>query len=113
MADTPGLFDDAPEFVPERRQGTIQERFEEFHRLNPWVCDALERLAADYVARGRTRIGIRMLWEVLRWHYNRATADPSSEFRANDHYHSRYVRLLIQRHPEWAACFELRRLKAA
>ena len=90
--------------------GTIQERFEEFHRRNPWVYAALEKLATEYLATGRKRLGIKMLWEVLRWHYNLATVDPGSEFKVCNSYHSRYVRLLIARHPEWADSFELRTL---
>lgn len=110
----PMLFgdDDAPEFRPGDSRGTIQERFEEFHRLNPWVYDALEKLVADYAARGRKRIGIKMLWEVIRWNYAMRTSDPANEFRANNNFHSRYVRLLIANHPEWAGLFELRVLKA-
>ena len=92
---------------------TIQDRFEAFHRLNPWVLYALETLTADYLEGGHRRIGIRMLWEVLRWEYNRATKDPSSTFKVNDHYHSRYVRLLVERHPEWESVFATRTLRAA
>jgi hypothetical protein len=91
---------------------TIAARFAEFHRLNPWVCVALERLAADMFRRGKPKIGIRMLWEVVRWQYERTTVDPSSSFKANDHYHTRYARLLIDRHPEWEGRFELRALRA-
>lgn len=92
---------------------TIQERFEAFHALNPWVLTALERLTTDYLETGHQRIGIRMLWEVLRWQYNRVTKDPSSTFKVNDHYHSRYVRLLLDLHPEWADAFHTRTLRAA
>jgi hypothetical protein len=111
---TPSLFDDsAPEYRPGGCRGTIQQQFEEFHRLNPWVYEALEKLAADWIARGKKRVGVKMLWEVLRWQHGRMTVDPSSEFKANNNYHSRYVRLLIANHPEWAELFELRVLKAA
>jgi hypothetical protein len=92
---------------------TIQERFQAFHEANPWVLNVLEQLTADMLAKGHRRIGIRMLWEVLRWQYNRRTIDPSSSFKVNDQYHSRYVRLLIERHPEWADVFSTRILKAA
>lgn len=92
---------------------SIQERFDLFHAANPWVLDALERLTADYLASGQERLGIRMLWEVLRWRYNRATQDPTSSFKVNDHYHSRYVRLLVDRHPGWASAFHTRALRAA
>lgn len=101
------LFDDFD------RRGTIQERFERFHRLNPRVFQTLETLAADLIGRGKKRIGIRMLWEVMRWQHIRYTVDPSSDFKANDHMHSRYVRLLIERHPEWREVFELRELRTA
>lgn len=109
------LFDDtdAPEFVPAPTVGTIQERFLAFHRANPWVYAALERLVEQWVARGRKRLGIRTLWERLRWDYAMATADPTSDFKLNDHMHSRYVRLLVTNHPEWAGLFELRKLRAA
>lgn len=105
----------APLVQPEGDQSalSIQERFDLFHAANPWVLDALEQLTADYLASGQQRLGIRMLWEVLRWRYNRATKDPTSAFKVNDHMHSRYVRLLIDRHPDWACAFETRSLRAA
>jgi hypothetical protein len=115
VSHQPGLFDDfadGPVLVDAPASGTIQERFERFHAANGWVYEALKKLVEQYVARGRKRIGIRMLWEVVRWNYHMATTDPASEWRTNDHYHSRYVRLLIERHPEWADLFELRRLRA-
>lgn len=90
---------------------TIQQRFESFHAHNPWVCEALEALTADWLSRGRTRIGIKMLFEILRWQYGRSTT--GDEFKLNNNYPSRYVRLLIDRHPEWAGVFQTRELKAA
>jgi hypothetical protein len=115
MSHTPSLFgddDEPPPIVPAPTRGSIQERFLVFHKNNEWVYRALERLVEQYAATGRKRMGIRMLWERLRWEYNTLTKDPSSEFKLSDHYHSRYVRLLIQNHPEWAGLFELRKLKA-
>lgn len=90
---------------------TIQERFEEFDRLNPWVYNALEILAADMVERGRTRVGMKMLVEVVRWQYDTTTT--GDVFRLNNSYASRYVRKLIDAHPDWADVFETRELKAA
>lgn len=88
---------------------TIQQKFEVFHRLNPWVYGALEVLAADYMTH-RRRIGIGMLFEVLRWQYGRTVGD---DFKLNNNFRSRYVRLLIAHHPEWADAFETRTLRAA
>ncbi|MGP8302011.1 hypothetical protein ACTPOK_29645 [Streptomyces inhibens] len=89
---------------------TIQAQFEAFHQLNPWVLRALESLTADYLARGARRVGIGMLFEVLRWRYARAT-EGDDEFRLNNNFRSRYVRLLIERHPEWNSAFEVRALR--
>ncbi|MDX3224581.1 MULTISPECIES: hypothetical protein [unclassified Streptomyces] len=95
---------------PDGEAGTIQAQFEAFHQLNPWVLRALESLTADYLKRGATRVGIGMLFEVLRWRY--ATATEGDEFRLNNNFRSRYARLLIERHPEWAPAFKVRALRA-
>jgi hypothetical protein len=92
---------------------TIQQQFEEFHAANPMVFELLERFTQQAVDRGRRRIGIRMLWERVRWEVMLGTEDMNSDYKINDHYHSRYVRLLISTHPEWETLFELRKLRAA
>jgi hypothetical protein len=94
---------------PDDQAATIQAQFEAFHQLNPWVLRALESLTADYLERGAKRVGIGMLFEVLRWRYVNATE--GDEFRLNNNFRSRYVRLLIERHPEWAPAFEVRALR--
>jgi hypothetical protein len=95
-----------------QRKLSIQERFEAFHEANPWVYRTLRSLALDLNHKGHHKIGINMLWEVLRWQYKRSTADPNSSFKLNDHYPSRYARLLTDREPELAEAFELRALRA-
>ncbi|MGW1801670.1 hypothetical protein ACWCQN_38580 [Streptomyces sp. NPDC001984] len=90
---------------------SIQERFEAFNALNPWVLRHLEQLTADCVTKGFRRVGIGMLFELLRWRYGQATQGDA--FRLNNNFRSRYVRLLIERHTEWAHLFETRALRAA
>jgi hypothetical protein len=87
---------------------TISERFDSFHRQNPWVYQALEELTRDEFARGNRRIGIAMLFEVLRWHYGRRTE--GDQFRLNNNLRSRYARLLMHNHPEWGEVFTTRHL---
>ncbi|MEV4741776.1 hypothetical protein [Streptomyces sp. NPDC049555] len=101
----------APLRHPEPAGGevSIQRRFEAFHELNPWIAEQLEVLTADCLQHGSRRVGIGMLFEVLRWQYGRATAG-REPWRLNNDYRSRYVRLLIERHPEWVDIFETRRL---
>jgi hypothetical protein len=101
-----------PLVVPEHHDAaTIGERFEAFHAANPWVLTPYERLTADLVRRGRDRIGIGILTEVLRWEYGRQTT--GDDFRINNNFRSRYARLLLERHPEWVGVFQTRLLRAA
>ncbi|AIA03435.1 hypothetical protein ACFCXR_15285 [Streptomyces noursei] len=98
---------------PEEEGLTIQEAFERFHELNPWVLTALEKLTANYLQHaGGRRVGIGMLFEVLRWRYATDTRG-DDEFRLNNNYRSRYVRLIIERHPEWEHAFEVRALRSS
>ncbi|MDF9717378.1 hypothetical protein [Nocardioides sp. ChNu-99] len=84
---------------------TPAERFELFHATNPHVADALERLAAQWL-RHHDRVGIKALFERLRWESGIQTAgDP---YRLNNNYTAFYARLLIDRRPEWRDCFATR-----
>ena len=91
---------------------TIDEAFAEFHEKNPHVYRNLRHLALQAVQSGRKKLGIRLLWERLRWEYFVNTDRPLGEFMLNDHYHSRYVRLLVQLNPALEGLFEMRELKS-
>lgn len=93
--------------------GSIQDSFLRFHEANPWVYVALCRLARDLLERGQTKIGIGMLWEVLRWQHARATQDAKSTFKLNNNLRSRYVRLLMDQEKDLAGVFDVRALQAA
>lgn len=90
---------------------SIQERFEDFHARHPEVFAKLVELAREVKARGK-RCGIRTLWEKMRWAFE-IERDADDEFKLNDHYHSRYVRLIVDTLPdEFGGFFELRQLKS-
>lgn len=91
---------------------TIGQRFDRFHADNPWVLQALEQLTEDWLARGHRRVGVKQMFEVIRWQYGRQTSGDQG-FRCNNDFTSRYARLLIERHPEWVDAIETRRLRAA
>lgn len=91
---------------------SIQVKFEEFHRLNPWVYEHLVRLARQLVQRGHDKVGIKMLWEVLRWQ-TMFTHDPNSEFKLSNNYHSRYARLIMDQEVDLVGVFETRGLRSA
>ncbi len=91
------------------RRAELDEAFWTFHRDNPHVYDALARLARQGVRAGRTRLGIGMLFEVLRWeHMLRTEGDP---FKLNNNLRSRYARLLMHQEPDLEDLFDLRELQ--
>jgi hypothetical protein len=95
---------------PAPRRPTIAERFAAFHDANPHVYAELVRLCREWQAKGRRRLGVGMLWEVMRW--NLALRTTSDDFKLNDHYRSRYARLIMERELDLRGIFETRGLRA-
>lgn len=95
----------------EPQELTFQERFEEFHRHNPHVYVRLVKLSRELKGRGHDRIGMRMLWEVLRWQSMMRTLREEGDYKLNDHYHARYARRIMEQEPDLEGVFELRRLQ--
>jgi hypothetical protein len=101
-----------PEHIKLRMLATIEQRFQSFHSQNPQVYEALVALAHQAKAHGKTRVGIKALWERMRWDLWLQT-DSDEEFTLNNSFTSRYARLIAQREPDLADLFEFRRLRAA
>jgi len=89
----------------------LKQAFEEFHKANPSVYFALEKLAQQVWNRGRRQISIKMLFEVLRWDYYMQTKDPHSDFKLNNNYTAYYARFLMLNHPEWKDLFKTKKVK--
>jgi hypothetical protein len=89
---------------------TINERFLAFHEANPRVYDDLVRLALETKASGYTKYGFEELWARLRWERWTQTSG-REDFKLNDHFTSRYARMLMQLNPELDGFFETRRLR--
>ncbi|MFH8991410.1 hypothetical protein [Streptomyces sp. NPDC017940] len=94
---------------PSSRAGSrpaITDQFLAFGAAHPYVYRALERLTAERLAAGATRIGLKELFEALRWR------PPQGLRGLNNNYTALYARQLVADHPEWASVFELRRRRA-
>ena len=93
--------------TPTDRRGSIDESFMRFHAANPHVYRALRQVALHAAARGK-RVGMKAVYERVRWEYSVETAgDP---YQLNNNYTSRYARLLMENEPQLAGFFETRRL---
>lgn len=88
---------------------TIYDAFQAFNEANPHIYDALVNLARDLRIRGHWRIGIGMLFEVLRWQTAMVTTDTA--FKLNNNYRSHYARAIMADHPDLDGIFELRELR--
>ena len=85
----------------------IDARFAAFHERHPEVYAELAKLARIAQWQGHRRIGIRMLWEVMRWNLSIVQG---RRVTLNDHFHSRYARLLMQE-KDLRGIFSLRQLR--
>lgn len=116
MTPTQLSLDDYPTVAyPTRHIGlhgcTIEEAFHAFHAANPHVYWELVLLARQARRRGVRRIGIGMLFEVLRWRVALRTG--GDEFKLNNNYRSYYARLIMLNEPDLVGVFETRQLHAA
>lgn len=98
--------------APATTESKIDTDFDQFHTLNPAVYDTLVALARQAKARGHERIGIKMLFEVVRWEHLLKTYDPASDFRLNNNYTSRYARLIMSNEPDLRNVFNVRDLRS-
>lgn len=98
--------------LPEPEDGqTLEQRFQAFHRANPWVYTAMVKLTDRYVATGAKRVSVKMLAEVIRFEYGATRG--GEPYRLNNSHTALYARLLLQDHPEWDGLIELRQRRAA
>lgn len=107
--DTPTLFDSLDDPAPATDARDLDAAFAAHHAAHPEVYAALVRLARQARARGHDRIGIGMLWEVLRW--ETTIGDPAGEYRLNNDLRSRYARLIMDQEADLAGVFETRGLR--
>jgi hypothetical protein len=89
-------------------ESKLDTKFSQFHADNPQVYAILLRLARQAKERGRRKIGIGMLFEVVRWEMFLKTSD--ADYKLNNNYRSRYARLIMQLNPELDGIFETRGL---
>ena len=107
LADLP---DEAVKRIAQSSEGErdLRLRFERFHAANPFVYEKLVELARGARAAGHDRIGIAMLFEVLRYEVLTGR-DPREDFRLDNGYRSFYARLILESEPDLDGIFETRK----
>jgi len=90
-------------------ESRLDRAFAEFHEQNPEVYLRLVKLARDLRARGHKRLGIGMLFEVIRWMHYMETFDVAG-YKLNNNHRSRYSRLIMASELDLGDVFETREL---
>lgn len=94
------------------RDRQLEVEFQRFHHDNPWVYDELVKLARQARQRGLQKIGIGLLWEVMRWNRMMRTDVPEGEFKLNNNHRSRYARAVMDNNPDLDGIFDTRELRS-
>jgi hypothetical protein len=91
---------------------TVSEaRFLAHVEANPDVYEALRRFALEAKRHGRRRLGMKALYERVRWYTQ--IESRGEAFKLNNNWTAFYARLLMQNEPELAGFFETRVQRAA
>lgn len=92
---------------------TIRAKFEAFDRDHPEVYRALVRLAREWVSVGHAKLGIKTLFERLRWEWQVAGLSDRDGYKLNNNYTAHYARKIMSENPDLDGLFETRTLTAA
>lgn len=90
----------------------MTERFLAFNKANPTVWGTLRDLAREWVASGKSKCGISLLYGTCRWRLSLEIVG-AEQFELNDHFQAYYSRALMHFEPDLAGLFDLRRAPAA
>lgn len=93
--------------------GGIQERFEAYHHDHPEVYDTLVWLTRYHLKHGLTHVSMDYLYHLVRWRaWLKIRGRVDRMLKLNDHFTSRYARLIEQQEPDLRGVFECRDLRA-
>ena len=71
----------------------IVRRFFDFHDQNPHVYNLVKKYALEAKTASRSRFGIAMIWERMRWYVTIETNDRF--FKLNNNHKACYARMLM------------------
>lgn len=103
------IIPDPQPIVSVDRRGGLEESFKRFHAANPHVYEALKAVAL-WCKRNNKRMGIKAIYERIRWEYSISTT--GSPYKLNNNHAPFYARALMKNEPELSGFFETRRQRA-
>jgi hydrogenase maturation factor len=88
----------------------IERAFIEFDTQNPEVYKQLVRLARQWKAAGKAKLGIKTLFEKLRWEWHVAGLTESDGYKLNNNFTALYARKIMKNEADLDGLFEIRSL---
>jgi hydrogenase maturation factor len=88
----------------------IEKAFIEFDTQNPEVYKQLVRLARQWRAAGKAKLGIKTLFEKLRWEWHVAGLTESDGYKLNNNFTALYARKIMKNEVDLDGLFEIRTL---
>lgn len=88
----------------------IEQDFLAFHSEHPEVYAQLVRLARQWTAAGKAKLGIKTLFEKLRWEWHINGLEDSNGYKLNNNYTALYARLIMKTEDDLDGLFEVRSL---
>lgn len=107
-----GQLELEPTPPPAAGDDRLWDSFHQFHLAHPEVMGHLEQLVDEWLVRGQEKLGIEMLWNVLRWQTRLGAMPGEDDYQLNNNHKAFYARLLVAVHqddPAWVDCFDMRR----
>ncbi len=98
-------------YSPDDDNPSITERFQVFHAANPRVYDLFKRFAMELLRAGHPRGSADMICHRIRWEV--AINVQEGGYKINDHFTSRYARMLAAEDARFLDWFCFRQLKEA
>lgn len=92
-------------------KSTIQYAFEKFDDENPHIYDMIVRFTQDIQHSGRRKTSISLIIERIRWEVYTSTTTQDVDFKISNDFRSRYVRKLVEDHPEFREMFVMKELR--
>jgi len=89
----------------------LESKFLKFHEENPEIYIELVNLARQAKKYGRRKMGMKAIWEIMRWERMIQTKDATG-YKLNNDYTSRYSRLIMENENDLKDFFETRKLRA-
>lgn len=89
---------------------SIKDRFDEFDAQHPEVNEQLVRLARQWRSHGNKRLGMKTLFERLRWEWHVAGLRDDRGFKLNNDFTALYARKIMAENPDLDGMFETRAL---